>query len=129
MKADFAHAALASQLIELARRWNIYYLSKLHSKAKERLEGLTEQIRQKSKGLHRPVSDIDALRHVMDTLTSITQQESGRLARTRRLANFWLEPVLHRSLTGIAVLAFCLLVHMRGQILKRNLSQYLRCTA
>ncbi|KAL8430801.1 hypothetical protein ACSSS7_005705 [Eimeria intestinalis] len=49
---------------------------KLHVKAKESLESLTEQIRQKSKGLHRPVSDIDALRHVMDTLTSITQQES-----------------------------------------------------
>ena len=67
----------AAQLIELGRRWNIYYLGKLHVTAKERLEALTEQIRQGYKGLHRPVTDIDALRHVMDTLTSITQQESG----------------------------------------------------
>ncbi|CDI77652.1 hypothetical protein EPH_0029460 [Eimeria praecox] len=69
-------SALYPQLIELGRRWNIYYLSKLHVTAKERLEALTEQIRQGYKGLHRPVTDIDALRHVMDTLTSITQQES-----------------------------------------------------
>ncbi|OEH76364.1 dynein gamma flagellar outer [Cyclospora cayetanensis] len=69
-------SALYPQLIELARSWNIYYLRKLHSTAKEQLEGLTEQIRQKSKGLHRPVSDIDALRHVMDIVTSIAQQES-----------------------------------------------------
>ncbi|CDI82587.1 hypothetical protein EAH_00029220 [Eimeria acervulina] len=69
-------SALYPQLIELGRRWNIYYLGKLHVTAKERLEALTEQIRQGYKGLHRPVTDIDALRHVMDTLTSITQQES-----------------------------------------------------
>lgn len=69
-----------NQLIELARKWNVYYLSQLHVSAKERLERLMEQIRQGYKGLHRPVADIDALRHVMDTLTSITQQESGREA-------------------------------------------------
>lgn len=68
----------ANQLIELARKWNVYYLSQLHVSAKERLEKLMEQIRQGYKGLHRPVADIDALRHVMDTLTSITQQESGK---------------------------------------------------
>ncbi|CDJ43277.1 hypothetical protein ETH_00008805 [Eimeria tenella] len=69
-------SALFPQLIELARKWNVYYLSQLHVSAKERLERLMEQIRQGYKGLHRPVADIDALRHVMDTLTSITQQES-----------------------------------------------------
>lgn len=69
---------LVVQLIEIAKKWNKHYVSKLHSMAKESLESVTEMIRQRSKGLQRPVTDIDALRHVMDTLKSITQQESGK---------------------------------------------------
>lgn len=70
-----------TQLIEIAKKWNKHYVSKLHSMAKESLESVTEIIRQRSKGLQRPVTDIDALRYVMDTLKSITQQESGKVAR------------------------------------------------
>ncbi|PHJ15110.1 dynein gamma flagellar outer, partial [Cystoisospora suis] len=69
-------SGLLNQLTELVRRWNLQYLNELHHEAKQKLEGLTDQIRQMSKRLKRQVVDIDVLRHIMDTLNYIREKES-----------------------------------------------------
>ncbi|KFH09474.1 flagellar outer dynein arm heavy chain gamma, partial [Toxoplasma gondii MAS] len=69
-------SGLISQLTELVRGWSLQFLDELHQKARQKLETLTEHIRQMSKRLKRTVSDIDALRHVMETLNYIREKES-----------------------------------------------------
>ncbi|PFH32513.1 putative dynein gamma chain, flagellar outer arm [Besnoitia besnoiti] len=67
---------LVAQLIELIRGWNLQFLHELHHQAKQKLESLAEQIRQMAKRLKRHVADIDALRHVMETLSYIREKEA-----------------------------------------------------
>jgi dynein heavy chain len=65
-------------LKDLCNRWKLAFSKELHSDARQKLENLSETIKQTMKKMNREVTDgdIDALGYVMSTLTDVRKKES-----------------------------------------------------
>ena len=69
---------LKKALRDLANEWKIRFSNELHKEVKQKLDTVTERIKQTMKRLVRPVEDgdIDALGSVMATLQEVRKQQS-----------------------------------------------------
>eukprot|EP00397_Hematodinium_sp_SG-2012_P000031 GEMP01000031.1.p1 GENE.GEMP01000031.1~~GEMP01000031.1.p1 ORF type:complete len:4639 (+),score=1050.01 GEMP01000031.1:391-14307(+) len=69
---------LAKNLKDIATRWKETFSKELHSKARARLEALSEMVKNTQKRLNREVvsGDIDALGYVMQTLNEVRSKQS-----------------------------------------------------
>ena len=69
-------APLKYSLKSTAANWKTRYAANLHEEAKTELLNLTEYIKQTSKKLSRPVSDLEDVKAVMDTLKEVRDKEA-----------------------------------------------------
>ena len=69
-------APLKESLKLTATNWKTKYAQNLHGQAKSELEGLNEYIKQTSKNLSRPITDLEDVRAVMLTLKEVRDKEA-----------------------------------------------------
>ena len=69
-------APLKYSLKSTATNWKTKYAQNLHEQAKHELEVLSEYIKQTSKNLSRPITDLEDVRAVMMTLKEVREKEA-----------------------------------------------------